>query len=77
MASCLTWSSRKTLHATRRGREGGQIRTPRLVFRFRRIVVLGDTHGQLGDVLWAISQFGLPSQKNVYVINGDIALQSQ
>ncbi|CAJ1451781.1 unnamed protein product [Effrenium voratum] len=38
-----------------------------------RIVVLGDTHGQLGDVLWAISQFGLPSQKNVYVINGDIA----
>lgn len=38
-----------------------------------RIVVLGDTHGQLGDVLWAISEFGLPSEKNAYLVNGDVA----
>ena len=38
-----------------------------------RIVVLGDTHGQLGDVLWAISKFGMPNERNVYVVNGDIA----
>ncbi|CAE7559605.1 ppt1 [Symbiodinium natans] len=38
-----------------------------------RIVVLGDTHGQLADVLWAVSELGIPSEKNVYVVNGDIA----
>ena len=35
--------------------------------------MLGDTHGQLGDVLWAISEFGLPSEKNAYLVNGDVA----
>ncbi len=42
-------------------------------FLARRIVVLGDTHGQLGDVLWAMSEFGMPNEKNIYVVNGDIA----
>eukprot|EP00439_Symbiodinium_sp_Y106_P064689 s2885_g10.t1 len=38
-----------------------------------RIVVLGDTHGQLADVLWAVSELGLPTEKNLYVVNGDVA----
>eukprot|EP00928_Gymnodinium_smaydae_P036611 TRINITY_DN25564_c0_g1_i1.p1 TRINITY_DN25564_c0_g1~~TRINITY_DN25564_c0_g1_i1.p1 ORF type:complete len:921 (-),score=111.40 TRINITY_DN25564_c0_g1_i1:15-2738(-) len=41
-----------------------------------RVIILGDTHGQLADVFWAISQFGLPSEKNVYVVNGDVADRS-
>lgn len=35
--------------------------------------VLGDTHGQLNDVLWVFLRYGLPSAKNVYCFNGDIA----
>eukprot|EP00388_Colpodella_angusta_P007577 GDKJ01021324.1.p1 GENE.GDKJ01021324.1~~GDKJ01021324.1.p1 ORF type:complete len:1008 (+),score=238.86 GDKJ01021324.1:26-3025(+) len=35
--------------------------------------VLGDTHGQLNDVLWVFLRYGFPSTKNVYCFNGDIA----
>eukprot|EP01048_Picozoa_sp_COSAG05_P031224 COSAG05_NODE_11288_length_521_cov_0.649289_1_plen_114_part_10 len=40
-----------------------------------KIVVIGDTHGQLQDFLWILNKQGLPSprSKTVYVINGDIA----
>ena len=34
--------------------------------------MLGDTHGQLADVLWAVSELGLPTEKNLYVVNGDV-----
>jgi len=37
-----------------------------------RIIVLGDTHGQLEDVLWMFFKYGVPSEKNVYVFDGDI-----
>ena len=37
-----------------------------------RIVVVGDTHGQLKDVLWIFSNFGEPSAENVYLFNGDV-----
>lgn len=38
-----------------------------------RIVVLGDTHGQLEDVLWCFFEHGEPSLTNVYLFNGDVA----
>lgn len=37
-----------------------------------RLVVVGDTHGQLEDVLWIFFKHGLPSAKNQYLFNGDI-----
>lgn len=37
-----------------------------------RLIVVGDTHGQLRDVLWIFSKYGLPSPDNVYLFNGDI-----
>lgn len=43
------------------------------LWKIARIVVLGDTHGQIGDVLWAFSKLGMPNERNVYVVNGDIA----
>ncbi|EPT25249.1 serine/threonine protein phosphatase [Toxoplasma gondii ME49] len=38
-----------------------------------RLVLVGDTHGQLNDVLWIFYKFGPPSATNVYLFNGDIA----
>ncbi|KAJ1633424.1 Metallo-dependent phosphatase-like protein [Pavlovales sp. CCMP2436] len=37
------------------------------------LVVVGDTHGQLNDVLYIFSVHGPPSPSNVYLFNGDIA----
>jgi len=37
-----------------------------------RLVVLGDTHGQLNDVLWIFFKNGEPSSDNVYIFNGDV-----
>lgn len=37
------------------------------------VVVVGDTHGQLQDVLFIFHTFGPPSASNVYVFNGDVA----
>ena len=34
--------------------------------------VIGDTHGQLEDVLWVFFRHGFPSSTNVYLFNGDI-----
>ncbi|KAF4670891.1 protein phosphatase, EF-hand calcium binding domain [Perkinsus olseni] len=38
-----------------------------------RLVVVGDTHGQLEDVLWMLFKHGVPNRNNVYLFNGDIA----
>lgn len=38
-----------------------------------KLFVCGDTHGQLQDVLWIFELHGLPSAKNRYLFNGDIA----
>ena len=38
-----------------------------------RLVVCGDTHGQLEDLIWIFFKNGLPSPTNVYIFNGDIA----
>ncbi|KAL8427440.1 hypothetical protein Efla_003887 [Eimeria flavescens] len=38
-----------------------------------RLVLVGDTHGQLNDVIWILYKFGPPSPINVYLFNGDIA----
>mmetsp|Transcript_130338 Transcript_130338/g.236956 ORF Transcript_130338/g.236956 Transcript_130338/m.236956 type:complete len:864 (+) Transcript_130338:199-2790(+) len=37
-----------------------------------RIVIIGDTHGQLIDVLHIIESQGLPSEEVIYIFNGDI-----
>jgi len=37
------------------------------------VVVVGDTHGQLQDVLFIFHTFGPPSANNVYLFNGDVA----
>ena len=39
----------------------------------QRSVIVGDTHGQLQDVLTILLEYGLPSTSNRYVFNGDIA----
>eukprot|EP00929_Paragymnodinium_shiwhaense_P085637 TRINITY_DN46059_c0_g1_i1.p1 TRINITY_DN46059_c0_g1~~TRINITY_DN46059_c0_g1_i1.p1 ORF type:complete len:888 (-),score=234.98 TRINITY_DN46059_c0_g1_i1:80-2743(-) len=42
-----------------------------------RVIVVGDTHGQLQDVLLLFRKHGPPSKTNVYVFNGDIADRGQ
>jgi hypothetical protein len=37
-----------------------------------RLVVCGDTHAQLQDLMWVLFKNGVPSPSNVYVFNGDI-----
>ena len=37
-----------------------------------RLIVCGDTHAQLQDVMWVFFKNGVPSPTNVYVFNGDI-----
>jgi len=38
-----------------------------------RIIVVGDTHGQLADVMWIFFKHGIPrSTSNVYLFNGDV-----
>mmetsp|Transcript_45637 Transcript_45637/g.121056 ORF Transcript_45637/g.121056 Transcript_45637/m.121056 type:complete len:1089 (-) Transcript_45637:120-3386(-) len=36
-----------------------------------RMIFVGDTHGQLQDVLWLFFKYGQPSRENVYFFNGD------
>jgi len=36
------------------------------------LIVMGDTHGQVEDVLWVFYKMGLPSPTNRYLVNGDI-----
>ncbi|EWC85590.1 hypothetical protein PFNF54_05257 [Plasmodium falciparum NF54] len=38
-----------------------------------KLIILGDVHGQLHDVLWLFNRFGIPSSTNIYIFNGDIA----
>lgn len=52
-----------------RGRGGGPMGEPSPA----RLVVVGDTHGQLQDVLWIFFKHGLPSSSVGYLFNGDIA----
>jgi len=40
-------------------------------------VLVGDTHGQLADVLWLLQQHGPPSPMNIYLFNGDICDRGQ
>ena len=43
-----------------------------------RLLILGDTHGQLEDVLWIFFKHGEPrSTDNVYLFNGDVADRGQ
>lgn len=42
-------------------------------FEQPKIVLVGDTHGQLNDVLWLFRQHGPPSACTTYLFNGDIA----
>jgi len=37
-----------------------------------RLIIVGDTHGQLEDVLWMFFKYGPPSATNQYLFNGDI-----
>ncbi|KAK2197196.1 bifunctional Metallo-dependent phosphatase-like/EF-hand domain pair/Serine-threonine-specific protein phosphatase-bis(5-nucleosyl)-tetraphosphatase/EF-hand domain/Calcineurin-like phosphoesterase domain [Babesia duncani] len=37
------------------------------------LIIVGDLHGQLNDLLWIFYKFGAPSSRNVYIFNGDIA----
>lgn len=37
-----------------------------------QLVIVGDTHGQLEDVLWIFFKYGWPSEQNRYLFNGDI-----
>jgi Ca2+-binding EF-hand superfamily protein/diadenosine tetraphosphatase ApaH/serine/threonine PP2A family protein phosphatase len=41
-----------------------------------RMIVVGDTHGQLEDVLWIFFKYGEPSSTNRYLFNGDFADRS-
>jgi len=36
-----------------------------------RVVVVGDLHGQLGDLLHILRTHGMPSEETVYLFNGD------
>jgi protein phosphatase len=38
-----------------------------------RLIIIGDTHGQLADVLWIFAEYGPPSRSNIYLFNGDVA----
>lgn len=38
-----------------------------------RLVVVGDTHGQLADFCWILRSHGHPAPENVYLVNGDVA----
>ncbi len=35
-----------------------------------KLVILGDTHGQLSDFLWVLKQNGEPSPSTAYLLNG-------
>lgn len=37
-----------------------------------RLIIVGDTHGQLEDVLWMFFKYGVPSTSNRYLFVGDI-----
>jgi len=38
-----------------------------------KLVICGDTHGQLADFLWVLKQNGEPDEDTGYLLNGDIA----
>jgi hypothetical protein len=35
------------------------------------LIVVGDLHGQILDLLTILNKFGLPSEKQIYIFNGD------
>ena len=38
-----------------------------------KLIICGDTHGQLADFLWVLKQNGEPGPNTAYLMNGDIA----
>lgn len=42
-----------------------------------RLIIVGDTHGQLADFCWLLRSHGLPAKDNIYLINGDVADRGQ
>lgn len=36
------------------------------------LVIVGDLHGQLADLLWIFFKVGVPSPSNRFLFNGDI-----
>ena len=42
-----------------------------------RLIIVGDTHGQLADFRWLLRSHGLPAKDNIYLINGDVADRGQ
>lgn len=38
-----------------------------------QLVIVGDVHGQLNDVLWLFFKFGIPTAARTFLFNGDIA----
>lgn len=55
-----------------------EVRIPSGAGDLGRVLVIGDTHGQLEDVLWIFFKHGEPcAQQNVCVFNGDIADRGQ
>ena len=44
-----------------------------LQFDTGRLVIVGDTHGQINDFCWILRSHGLPAPGNMYLINGDVA----
>jgi diadenosine tetraphosphatase ApaH/serine/threonine PP2A family protein phosphatase/Ca2+-binding EF-hand superfamily protein len=52
---------------------GSLIRLAAPKTRAERLLVCGDTHGQLQDVLVIFDEHGLPAPGNAYLFNGDIA----
>jgi len=44
-----------------------------LTFDTGRLVIVGDTHGQLNDFCWILRSHGPPAPGNMYLINGDVA----
>ena len=70
----LKLALRVLLRAKQRlGRDVGDDAVVDVNFSRGRVVVVGDTHGQLADWLWILRSHGPPNGENVYVINGDVA----
>ncbi|CAE8710567.1 unnamed protein product [Polarella glacialis] len=48
------------------------LRPPASSFAEQQMILVGDLHGQLADLLWIFYKLGVPSLTNRYLINGDV-----